>query len=88
MGVNGVLCPGAGATSVSLGLVCDLHKANCLVTSSEATVFATSPSCDVLVNDLKDLITRTKSCLFVAPRNNDSMYEIKHIPFPHCVTRI
>ena len=65
MGVNGVLCSGAGASLVSLGQVLDMHDASCLVTSSKATVFANSPRSDVLVNDFNDLITSTQTCLIV-----------------------
>ena len=52
MGVNGVLCSGAGASLVSLGQALDMHDASCLVRSSKATVFANSPSSDVLENEI------------------------------------
>ena len=76
MGVPGVICSGAGNSLISLGQVLDVHNANCLVTSSEAIVFAKCPRSDVLVNDLNDSITSTKTGLIVASRNVDNLYEI------------
>ena len=82
MGMNGVICTGAGASLVSIGKACDELTANCLVTSSEAIVYANSPASDVLFNNLKNHITSTKTRLFVASRNKDLMYEIPHVPSP------
>ena len=88
MGMDGIICRGAGASLLSLGKACDELNANCLVTSSEAIVYANSPVSDVLFNDLKSHITSTQTGLIVAPRNEDLMYEIPHISSPPIVSPV
>ena len=73
MGVNGVLCSGAGASLVSLVPLLDVRDASCLVTSSEAIVFTNSPGSDMLVNDLNNHITSKKTGILVAPRGVESI---------------